>query len=619
MKLKPYLIPFTFSLLLAYSCLFAQNKIIWGEVPGKISMANLDGSAVKNILQKHAPVDLVADSVGQRVFWTDNANNVIFSTGLDDKEVVKVYQAAASLQGLTIDNNQLYFVAGTTIAKLNLSNQKVETLVSSVSAIDVVVIDERVYWSEAGALKRLSIDGQHTEVVLGKLKQAGTLVYNAVDQKLYFYDNGKIYKVNPDGSQLEFVVEGSYFSLDKTGRKLLLTNTNLTHSAWGGVSSINTDGSNRQHVAGTTINPSNVVSVGDKIFWLDQINGYNFLDYLFSTKPSSGNEVRASSPINNPTHLAIDPLAKHIYWVENGTTIKQTNFSGDDIQSLYTFPASQRLANLALDYKNKKFYWTNNHATTPGIFRMNVDGSNLENLSPQAFYPGPGGIAIRPDQNQLYWSDPTARRITQAELNGKNAEVTELPAVIPGWLALDQTGDNLFFTSRLVEGGHYIFKMPSNGGNVENLYPFADTPLSFCMDAQNGYFYWTYDKNIMRADLNGANVKTILNARNGNPNRYIGPIQVYHPEYKIVVNDSLRTTSFKKLSPNPFRDFLRIEDLEEEDLVQVYNIMGQLYSSQKVEQGGSITILGQNLPIGMAYLYIRSKNGKVSVAKIYKY
>ena len=623
MQLKTYLIPFTFLLLLAHAYLFGQDKIIWGETPGKILMANLDGSEVRNILQKNSPFDLVADSIGKRVYWTDNANNAIFSTGLDDKEVVKVYQASAYLQGLTIDKNQLYFVMGNTISKFDLATKKVETVVSSlVNAFDVVLIEDQVYWNESDKIKRLGLDGKNVEIVVDNLRQVRNLIYNAVDQKLYFYSNGKIYKVNPDGSQVEFVINGGNFSLDKTGRKLLLTNIMQTHIPWGGVSSINTDGSNRQFVATTTINPTSVVSLGDEIFWLDQINGYNFLDYLFSTKPSAGYEARASSPIHNPTHLAIDPLAKHIYWVENGSTIKRTTFAGDEVQRIYTIPAPQKLASIALDYKNKKFYWTDNNTRTAGIYRMNLDGTNLENLSRNVFYPNPVGLFIRPNRNQLYWSDYTVGKITHAELNGNNAVVMDLPPFIPGSLALSNTGE-LFFTGRYVnkvleQSNNYIFKMPSNGGLVENIYQFLDYPLGFCIDAQNGYLYWTHSKSIMQCDLNGKNVKTVLNFSSGRPDRFIGPIQIYHPEYKIVINDALRATPLK-ISPNPFHAFLRIEDLEEGDLVQVYNIVGQISSSQKVEQGGSITILGQNLPVGMAYVYIRSKNGKVSVAKIYKY
>lgn len=622
MQLKPYLIPSTFLLLLAHAGLCGQNKIIWGEAPGKISMANLDGSEVKNILQKHAPVDLVADSLGQRVYWTENANNFIFSTGLDDKAVVKVYPAAAPLQGLTIDQDQLFFVEGNGIVRLNLSSRQTETLVSSVNAIDVVIIREQLYWSEPGAIKRLSVDGQNTEGVLEGLKQAKNLIYNVVDQKLYFYDNGKIYKVNPDGTQLEFVVEGTYFSLDKTGRKLLLTSMNLTHNPWGGVSSIHTDGSNRQRIWSTTISPTQVVGLGDKIFWIDPNNGYNFLDYLFSSKTPSGYDVRASSPLNNPTHLAIDPLAKHIYWVENGSTLKRTTFVGEEVQNVYTIPASQKLASLALDYKNKKLYWSDNNINTPGIYRMNTDGSGLENISNGVFYPNPSGLALQLDQNQVYWSDPTIRRIIHAELSGKNPGFIELTSFVPESLVLDKKGAFLYFMGRAIESGQttpaQIFKVPTQGGTVEIIHRNSSSPLAFAIDQENEYLYWTFSQSIKRADLNGDQVETILDVSNARPARYLGPIQIYHPEDSTVPVHSPSAVSYK-LSPNPFHTDLRVEGLEAGDQVLVYSLLGQNYGVQKADQTGSVTISGHNLPPGMAYLYIKGKNGKLVAMKIYKY
>ena len=120
----------------------------------------------------------------------------------------------------------------------------------------------------------------------------------------------------------------------------------MTHSIWGGISSINTDGTNRQKVASTTAWPENIASLGDELFWLDKTNLRYTSDYLYSTKG-----VRASSPIFTPRHLNVDALAKHIYWVDNDTTIKRTDFDGNDVQTIYTIPTSQKLSSLSLDTK----------------------------------------------------------------------------------------------------------------------------------------------------------------------------------------------------------------------------------------------------------------------------
>jgi len=607
-------------LLAAIHFLPGQSKIIWAESQGRISSANLDGSDARIVLLKHAPVDLVADSLSKKVFWTESGNKAIFSTGQDDKNMVKVYQSKESLKGITVDQNKLYFASETAILSLNLENQKVETVVPIGLANDVVVINNQVYWSEpnfstSGKIKKVNPDGSF-EIVLDGLISPINLIFNAIDQKLYFYDWGTIYKCNPDGTQLTPVIEASYFSLDKTGKKLLLTGTQLTHSIWGGISSINTDGTNRQKVASTTAWPENIASLGDELFWLDKTNLRYTSDYLYSTKG-----VRASSPIFTPRHLNVDALAKHIYWVDNDTTIKRTDFDGNDVQTIYTIPTSQKLSSLSLDTKNKKIYWTDNQTVTPGVFRMNMDGSNVETISTAVF--SPSGIALDVEKNTVYWSDQAARRITHTDLMGKNPVIMDLPLFIPSNLVLNNKGDILFFVGEAITVGQStpgrIFKVPVNVGVVETIYSNANFLQGFCIDQQNDYLYWTFKKSIIRAKLDGSNVKTILDESASSAERSFGSIQIYTSDNKVVVPvDSTLATTFK-IFPNPFHTSLRIEGLEEGDQVFIYSLLGLNYGGQKIGTSGEATILGQNLPSGMSYLYIRSKNGVVTSRKIYKY
>lgn len=251
---------------------------------------------------------------------------------------------------------------------------------------------------------------------------------------------------------------------------------------------------------------------------------------------------------------------------------------------------------------------------------MNMDGSNLETISSAVF--NPAGIALNVEKNLLYWSDRTARRVTRADLDGKNAVTTELPLYAPGALVLNKKGDFLFFLGEAITVGQStparIFKVPSTGGAVESIYRNSFIPQGFCIDTPNEQLYWTEGKSILRAELDGSNVSTIIDESASGTERYFGSIQIYTPENKVVPADSTLTTTYK-LSPNPFHTSLRIEGLEEGDQVFIYSLLGHNYGGQKVGTSGEATILGQNLPSGMSYLYIRSKNGAVTSRKIYKY
>jgi hypothetical protein len=199
----------------------------------------------------------------------------------------------------------------------------------------------------------------------------------------------------------------------------------------------------------------------------------------------------------------------------------------------------------------------------------------------------------------------------------------DLPLFIHSNLVLNNKGDILFFVGEAITVGQStpgrIFKVPVNVGVVETIYSNANFLQGFCIDQQNDYLYWTFKKSIIRAKLDGSNVKTILDESASSAERSFGSIQIYTSDNKVVVPvDSTLATTFK-IFPNPFHTSLRIEGLEEGDQVFIYSLLGLNYGGQKIGTSGEATILGQNLPSGMSYLYIRSKNGVVTSRKIYKY
>jgi hypothetical protein len=229
-------------------------------------------------------------------------------------------------------------------------------------------------------IEMLAVDTKQITTVKDVATMSGCgLAFDDTKNKIYFSDfydadtpNGRIWKINLDGTGAEAIVSGL---LDPYGIALDVPNNKVywTDDA-GNISRSNLDGTSPQ------LGIVNVVDGG----------------------------MRA---------IAIDKVNKKIYFYEvMNDNLYVANLDGSNKSVLMTGVYGYALL---VDTKNNKLYFDDQYG--PALKRANLDGTGVETIdnTDTRIY----GVAIDYTENKLYWSGRDAGEIYKANLNGTGKEV----------------------------------------------------------------------------------------------------------------------------------------------------------------------------------------------------
>lgn len=224
------------------------------------------------------------------------------------------------------------------------------------------------------------------------------------------------------------------------------------NSSWNRIKSYNFDGSGAVDVVlGADRPESVVVDPNTGMLYWTAVNGGGAVGRLKRATTAGANVTNLLTGRTNPRGLAIDPQNGQLYWVENGV-IYRCNLNGGDVQTIYSpgataygiavDPANQyiyygttggfiarvntdgtgavnlqtissgQITGLQLDMVNLKLYAAD--FGNDKIYRMNLDGSNLETL--YTSIGGVYGIAIAPEAVKIFAADVTNSKIVSASL-----------------------------------------------------------------------------------------------------------------------------------------------------------------------------------------------------------
>ncbi len=234
--------------------------------------------------------------------------------------------------------------------------------------------------------------------------------------------------------------------------------------------------------------------------------------------------VAIDDPIvpDDPVTVVTDPIPDEPVTVVSGPLFPNDPSSQPTLKLYWAAPGKIRRADLdtsnsedvvnrgalsiALDATNGKIYWTQED---DGIFRANLsDGANIEHLIKddiEEFFAG-GGIALDVAAGKMYWTNGKTNGIFRANLDGTNVEtVLPLPISRPLDIVLDIAGGKMYWTQW--DGNASISRANLDGTNVELLVNPGDR-RSIALDIAGGKMYWTdgFD-GIGTANLDGSNIK----------------------------------------------------------------------------------------------------------------
>jgi hypothetical protein len=176
------------------------------------------------------------------------------------------------------------------------------------------------------------------------------------------------------------------------------------------IANANPDGINVPHVAIAVDEDSG------RIYWL-QPTGASASTASFIMR-SNGDGTGTVQVVGNGLSrdsLVVDPIKGYLYWTEN-ETIRRSDLDGNGVTTLYTATSGNQIRDLALDPYAQRLYWMDPNQQT--LFRAHSDGTNVTTLV-TGLISDARGVAIRPLDNALYYSNGTA--MMRAQLDGSGA------------------------------------------------------------------------------------------------------------------------------------------------------------------------------------------------------
>lgn len=278
-----------------------------------------------------------------------------------------------------------YTTAGTYTVTLSASSSAGASTATKQITVAAPPASKEIYFVEynAGFINKLSLDGSGTvSPVLDVTGKAGPGM--AIDQpngKIYFSDfevtgEGKIWRMNLDGSGLEAIVTGLTdpygIALDGTAGKVYWTDDA------GNVSRSNLDGTNQQ---------IGIVNI-------------------------AGGQMRA---------ISLDPAHNKMYFYEvNLENLYVADLDGSNpsvlVAGVYGYA-------ILVDAQNGKIYYDNQNANggDGALVWANLDGTSPSNISSTAtrIY----GMAIDYTENKFYWSGRDSGEINRSNLDGTDTEL----------------------------------------------------------------------------------------------------------------------------------------------------------------------------------------------------
>lgn len=260
---------------------------------------------------------------------------------------------------------------------------------------------------------------------------------------------GRLFSVNPDGSDKKVVVTGCRvpdgIAVDVVARHIYWTNMGLPPENDGSIERVDLDGGNR-----TTIVPSGVTytpkqlhfeAAGRKLYWGDRegmrvmrcdLDGSN-VETLVQT--GQGEDDRRDET-RWCVGVAIDPVGGHLYWTQKGPSDAGL---GKILRAGIDLPAGERSAergdievlfeglpepiDLELDLVERMLYWTDRGDPPRG------NSVNRAPMEPPDRRRKPEillthlmegiGLALDPDDGRMYVTD-LAGNVYAADLDGSN-------------------------------------------------------------------------------------------------------------------------------------------------------------------------------------------------------
>ena len=165
---------------------------------------------------------------------------------------------------------------------------------------------------------------------------------------------------------------------------------------------------------------------------------------------------------------------------------------------------------LDVDVQGGKIYWCD--SDIPGIFRCNLDGSQVEPLITTGLQ-FPSAIAVDAAGGKIYWGDQLTNELRRANLDGSDNQLLRNTPFHRG-IVVDSANGKVYWSTSINLFKGEILRCNLDGPGLETVITSNDPefkPNAIAIDLEGGKVYWTdYVVDcVRRGNLDGTNIQTL--------------------------------------------------------------------------------------------------------------
>jgi DNA-binding beta-propeller fold protein YncE len=214
-----------------------------------------------------------------------------------------------------------------------------------------------------------------------------------------------------------------------------------------------------------------------------------------------------------PTAVAVDALARRLYWTDNGTdTVSSADLDGSGARQLYV--NADRYSNprgVSVDVLRRRLYWTESSVVREAA----LDGTGVGTIATGSV---PTGSGIDVLTGQVYWADNGTDTVHR--MNNDGSALQQLVSVAdrfsnPSAVAVDRLARRMFWT----EGS--LVRAANLDGTAAVTVATGSYPTGLALDPVERRVYWTDNgtDTVQRMRYNGSALEVLYT----NPDRYSNP------------------------------------------------------------------------------------------------
>jgi hypothetical protein len=292
-------------------------------------------------------------------------------------------------------------------------------LVTMLGAFAAKAGAQTVYWADINdsTINRVAAPGATPEVIVSNYGQPGGVVIDPIGSYLYFCDRRtdtpqKIVRTDLNGGNRLVVLAEP---VQSGGGTQLIENLRLdlpqnwiyyTESNTRTIRRVHFDGTGDARVVQGSLNGPRDVALdipGNRMYW---VQGQGTFSQLFRARLDGSDQTLLFSDQGFYAGIEIDPAKGYVYFSDyypGSSRIRRMNIDGSAPITLVDQSGSWPTG-MDIDLGAGKLYWAKSDTAIPGIFRSNLDGSDVEAVATVSSDLSPWDAAVlTPEPANLAW------------------------------------------------------------------------------------------------------------------------------------------------------------------------------------------------------------------------